>query len=151
MSTTDHWIVVSDASRARFFRADATLQALEPMPVLRHPQSRKHEGDLTTDHSGRRAGGSLTGASAHDHEAEVFSHEVAAHIDRGLNDRAFERLVIVAPPAFLGALRSRLSGPASRAVVAEVARDYSRIPTADLSALILKHLPDDAGLPVQVP
>ena len=146
----DHWIVVSDASRARLFRADATLAALEAMPTLRHPKSRLHEGDLRTDSGGRRAGSSMPGASAHDHEAEVFSHEVADHLERGLNDRAFERLVIVAPPSFLGALRSRLPTPVARAVVAEVARDYTGIRTDELGALIRKHLPEDAGLPPQV-
>jgi len=149
MST--HWIVIADSARARLFQSDASLDAMEHMETLHHPESRQKSGQLVSDNSGRDrrggSGGTLSGPSAHDHELDVFSRELAETLEKGFDAHRFERLVLAAPANFLGKLRGHLSTRVAGAVVASMPKDYSRLPSQQLAELIRSQLPDDAGLP----
>lgn len=150
----NHWIVVADGARARFFEADVELEEMRFLNTLRHPRSRMKSGDLVTDNAGRDRrggqGGSFSGSDAHDHEVELFSRELAAALADGLEKRSYERLVLVAPPGFLGVLREQLSPQVSGAIVASLSKDYSRLPSEQILAQVRAQLPEDAGLPSHV-
>lgn len=57
------WIVVADASRARFFSAELPASPLCEIETLSNPEARLHEGDLISDRGGRDrdSGGSSHG------------------------------------------------------------------------------------------
>ncbi len=55
-----------------------------------------------------------------DREAQVFATEIAREIDCGHDEASFDSLVLVAPPKFLGRLRSELSKSARNVLVAEL-------------------------------
>ena len=46
--------------------------------------------------------------------------------------RAYDRLVLVAPPENLGVLRAALSEPANKRVVAELAKDLTSVPVREI-------------------
>jgi len=75
-----------------------------------------HEGDLVSDRAGNDGGSIGQGRhviddkiSAREHEKIEFARQLAERLDAGCNAGSFERLVLIAPPAFLGLLRDKLS------------------------------------------
>jgi protein required for attachment to host cells len=57
---------------------------------------------------------------------ESFARSLAEALKTGLDKRRCERLVLVAPPEFLGRLRSHLDRRTEKAVVQSLANDLSQ-------------------------
>jgi len=127
------WVLVADGSRARLFLAEGARGGLTEIDTWLHPESRLREQDLVTDAPGqdRGRGGSAHGVnehhSAHDHELEVFAREIAEHLHAALNENLFSRLVLCAPPRFLGLLREALPAGVRQRIHHEVGKDLTTI------------------------
>ena len=52
---------------------------------------------------------------------------LAATLERGANARDYDALVLVAPPHFLGILKSTLDGEVARRVADTVGKDYANL------------------------
>ncbi len=125
------YIVVADAARARIFTRDA-LKLVEQDSLV-HAASRLHEGDLVTDRgadvhestsvTSRASGGENT---ARTHEELIFAKEVAERLYRARVDNSMEKLILVAPPRFLGQLRDKLDGPTTKLVIHSLSKDLSK-------------------------
>ncbi|WP_136254802.1 host attachment protein [Onishia niordana] len=125
------YILVADAARARIFTRDA-LRLVEHDSLL-HAEGRLHEGDLVTDNGGevhesstmatRSSGGENV---ATQHETERFAKEVAERLYRSRVENDLEKLILVAPPRFLGQLRDKLDGPTANLVIHSLAKDLSK-------------------------
>lgn len=142
------WIVVADAARARILATEGRPgKTLEELEVLVHGESRQHDQDLTTDRPGRGwANASGDGRHAMSpptdpavHERDRFAQALAERLRTGRNAGHYDHLVIVAAPAFLGALREQLDPGVARVVSAEVAKNITR---EDDPARLRAHLPD---------
>ncbi len=127
-----HWVVVANASRAQVFAADILFATLESVEDRIHPSSRMRDQELVSSAPGRSyasPGGQPTALDRHTdpHEVEVerFAREVADLLDHGRKTDRYERLVLVAPPKFLGLLRDAIDADTARAVVGSIARDWS--------------------------
>ena len=147
MTTVTHWVVVADSSIANIYSGDAALDDLRLVLRLEHPASRLAARDLVTDDRGRtRAfkGGERSATEPHHtpHEVEVqaFAHEIAQHLRKGLVDHAYEGLVLVAPPAFLGRLKLEIDMRTSDRVVGTVAHDYVHAAPKELGDLLRRQL-----------
>ncbi|PWV78845.1 host attachment protein [Halomonas sp. A11-A] len=135
------YIVVADASRARIFTRDG-LKLVEQESLV-HTASRLHEGDLVTDRgadvhestatTARSSGGENT---ARTHEEMIFAKEVAERIYRARVDNALQKLILVAPPRFLGQLRDKLDGPTSKLVIHSLAKDLSKASLEDIQEAV---------------
>ena len=143
-----HWILIADASRARVLSADSELKQLELVQELDHASGRLRTSELVTDHRGRTQSGpdgipgAMDGhgdASRRDHD--LFASELADFMDDGLGAARYERLVVTAPPRFLGMLRAHLSPRVAACVGVEIDRDFTRVPVIDLPEAIHRHLP----------
>jgi protein required for attachment to host cells len=79
-----------------------------------HPESRAKNIDLTSDKPGRsfsthsERSGMEESTEPKRYEAEVFARELADDLSRRHNEHTFDKLVITAPPGFLGMLRGAL-------------------------------------------
>ncbi|MCC5873485.1 MAG: host attachment protein [Gammaproteobacteria bacterium] len=139
------WVLVADGSRGRLFRAEGARGGLIEIDTWLHPESRLREQDLVTDAPGhdRGRGGGAHGVnenhSARDHELEAFAREIAQRLQAALNEDAFGRLVLCAPPRFLGLLRDALPAAVRQRVRHEIGKDLTSI--KDLRDL-RKRLPD---------
>lgn len=139
------WVLVADGSRARLFHAEGARGGLTEIDTWLHPESRLREQDLVTDAPGqdRGRGGSAHGVnerhSAHDHELETFAREIAGRLQEALNEGSFGRLVLSAPPRFLGLLREALPAGVRQRVRHEIGKDLTSI--KDLREL-RKRLPE---------
>ena len=147
MTPVTHWIVVADSSTATVYSGDASLDDLRSIHRLEHPASRLAARDLVSDDRGRTqafGGGARSATEPHHtpHEVEVqaFAHEIAQHLRKGLVERAYEGLVLVAPPAFLGRLRLEIDIRTTDRVVGTVAHDYVHAAPADLGDLLRRQL-----------
>lgn len=128
------WVLVADGSRARLFRAEGARGALVETDSWVHPESRLRDQDLVSDGPGQdRDRGSLgrhgfnEHNSAHDHQIEAFAREVASRLTRAANDNAFGRLVLCAPPRFLGLLRDQLPDMVKQRIRHEVPKDLTGV------------------------
>ncbi len=129
------WVVVADSSRARLFTTDKPAGPLNELEDLTYPEARLHEGDLITDRSGRERERN-TGFSPHtmgreeEHKQEAanrFAHLLCEKLESGRTSGEFEKLYIVAAPAFLGLLRKCYSEPLSKTVAAEIDKDLTTL------------------------
>lgn len=112
---TRTWVVVAESSRARVFEAATPAADLVEIEDRVHPAGRLHERDLVSDRPGHDSGEAGSGPHvldesrpAHIEEMHKFAREIAGRLEQGLNDKDYDRLVLVAPPKFLGVLREVL-------------------------------------------
>lgn len=116
------WIVTAESARARIFKTASLIK--EPVEVmdLAHPASRLKEGDLVADRPGRSQGSAgggrhgMANGDAHNHELEIFAREIADKLEQARQEGRYDKVILVAPPAFLGTLRQALSGQVEKLV-----------------------------------
>ena len=136
------YIVVADAARARIFTRDS-LNLAEKESLV-HAAGRLHEGDLITDRRGADVQESTSSATrssgeeevASKHENELFAKEVAQHLYKARVGNNLEKLIMVAPPKFLGLLRDKLDGPTQKLVTHTLSKDLSKASLADIQAAV---------------
>lgn len=138
------WVIVADGTRARLFNRHKNRK-LEEFDVLLSPGHRLHEGDLVTDRDGRTFDSNGSGRhgvgnknTAKDHEMTQFAKRLASRLDEGRNAGELERLVLVAPPRFLGQLRAHMSGPATDMVALTIDKELTTLTADKLEG----HLPE---------
>lgn len=142
------WVVVADSARARIFTVDTEDQRapLKQVKELLHPESRSHERDLTTDANGRTFDSEGPGrhamsenVSPKKHEAWKLCRDLADDIEKARAQSRFNRLVLIAAPAFLGQLRKTLSPATARMVIREIDKDLAHMDESGIG----NHLPSD--------
>ncbi|WP_163097323.1 host attachment protein [Acidithiobacillus ferrianus] len=145
---TSTWILVSNAAEARLFLNAGCGKGLQLIHHWVHPDSRKHEGDLVTDSAGRTQQSDAQGersaiqwkTSPKEAEMQRFAAELAERLEAGRVAGTFQRLILVAPPHFLGLLRESLDAPTSAMVHASLDKDYSQETVPELANQLAKVL-----------
>jgi protein required for attachment to host cells len=142
------WILVANKTNARLFTAATPSSGLTEVEDFTHAESRLHDRDLTTDLPGRIKGESGMGAHAFEqptdpkkHEEQVFAHELAKFLEKGLNDGNFEQLLLVAEPSFLGLIREELSDAVKKTVCFELDKNLVKSSIDDICAHLPEFLP----------
>ncbi len=139
-------VVVADSSRARIFKAGSSPGSLEEIQDLTHPEARLHEGELTTDRSGRDTNNTSgshafgTGEEAKDEEAARFASVVCRTLEESHNKGNFKRLYIVAAPAFLGLLRKHMSDSIKQVLEAEVPKNIAAMDAKTIRSYLPERL-----------
>ncbi len=143
---SNQWVVVSDAARARLFSRSAD-QSLTLVDTLKHSESEAHEGDLRTGGKGavHDSGGSgqhqadpqTTTSEKH---ADIFAKQVTERLKAELNNDAFQRLVIVADPSFLGRLRDHMDNPLQDTVHKTIDKNWAQHDEQQIETLLNKQL-----------
>ncbi len=135
------YIVVADAARARIFTREALK--LEEKENLVHAEGRLHEGDLITGATGavdestshtRRA--SRGDSVALDREAEIFAKQITERVYKARVDNRMDKLILVAPPRFLGVLRDKIDGPTSKLVIHTLDKDLTKASLDDIQEAV---------------
>jgi protein required for attachment to host cells len=148
-------IVVADRSAAFFYDTPARHAPLQLAGQLSDPKARLHDRDFESDRPGRTfdrappATGRRGAVAHHDmagerspskHEAELFARQIGAELEGAHRQHRFDRLVLMAGPAFLGLLRETLPPSLHKQIVAEVDKDLVH-QTADA---VITHVPPQA-------
>lgn len=139
------WVVVADSSAARIFTAGSPTGGLQEIASYAHPEGRLHDRDLRTDEPGMtkdRAGYAKHGiepkVKPKEQEAIAFARSLAQRIESARAKSEIGRVILVAPPEFLGHLRSVLDDDARKIVDGEYNLNVVRKSPEE----IRKHLPD---------
>jgi protein required for attachment to host cells len=123
--------LVANASRAHLFRVEVATGTWTPLQTFDHPQGRMHDRELREarwlENAGTKHGPSTEDDphGRHRLESQRFAKHVAAELARGLDQRVFHRLILVAPAEFMGHLRKELARRVEEAVIEERTQDLS--------------------------
>ncbi len=137
--TAATWVLVADAKGARIFNftepnGDWKLQDTIKGDGSSHPDQTNDFGTKASEHKGALHGHGENNPK--ETQERRFAHTLAHVLERGLVNKAFSRLVLVAPPKLLGDLRENLSRGLQGAVVSEVHKDYTHNGVAELMTLL---------------
>jgi protein required for attachment to host cells len=110
------WVVVADRSRARFFLLESLIEPMQEFEGMVHEEGRMSGVDELSDRQGGIAGGHGEGDHTFEaptdfkqHEAEVFARQIEEKLECGRVNHQYQKLILVAPPFFLGVLRQVLN------------------------------------------
>ncbi len=106
------WILVADSTAARVFLSYPGQQGWFELKSFRPPQRRS---------------------------AEDFAQQLAGALEESLEQKQFERLILVSPPDFLGLLRAGLSKPVQDRVVDPTKQDLASLPNDEFEERINEH------------
>jgi protein required for attachment to host cells len=135
------WILVCDASDARFFMTFDGGRTLHLVDSRVNPGGRLKESDLRSDKPGRiRSRGAVTHVTdmgphtlATEVEARHFAHLLAEMLRVAHDRHRFDSLIIAAPPHFLGLLRGELDPIVASFVTSSIDKDLTHLNKWQLS------------------
>jgi protein required for attachment to host cells len=138
METT--WYLVGDASRAFLFQRTKHNQPPTLVKEFSHDASRAHESELVSDRQGRNqnsSGGGYSVAlsektSPKEVEAGSFAKELSHYLSSAHNKQEYNKLILVAPPHFLGLLRGEFNQNVTKSVTASADKDLSNLPMPEM-------------------
>lgn len=144
MKAKTSWILIADGARARIVRGKDTHDENEAQAEdLVFEIDHKKAGEIMSDRPGRGFASEGARRSAMEYRSDPekeqearFADTLLDELERRLHAREFERLAIVAEPRMLGTLRQKLSPALQRVVVAEAAKDLTKVPRHELDAAI---------------
>lgn len=135
------WILIADGAHARVLENDGPGKGLKPVGGLKFSQEPLKNQDIVTDKQGRSFSSVGHGRSAYEPEVSPvdqreakFVSTVAAELEEHHRAGNFDRLIIAADPTSLGTIRGLLSKSLQEAVLAELPKDLTNIPTAKLAS-----------------
>lgn len=144
-------IVVADQSEAAFYELEQRDMPPQFVHQLADPDAHLHNRDLKSDRPGRvfdhaPAAAGRRGAVAHHStgsernprkvEARRFARRIARALDVARRQDEYDRLVIMAPPAFLGLLREELPAAVHTLLAAEIGKDLVHEPPEALGTYL---------------
>ncbi|MBD8527460.1 host attachment protein [Pseudomarimonas arenosa] len=139
------WVLIANSARARLFEAEKKNGGLTELADFVQPDSQMRGVDLADSRPGRvqeSASPERHSMEPHTHprdkSALQFAHGLADILDRARVEHEYDRLVLVAPPRFLGQLRNSLDDQVSQLVVNSVDKDISTA-TVDEIETLLRH------------
>ncbi len=141
------WILVADGSRARVLHLrQAEPPVLATLTTLVHPESRESRQERESAEPGRfqMQGGARTAVEPHTDPQQLeevrFAAEVADHLERARQEHRFDRLIVFAPPHFLGVLRKAWSPLLQQRIVREVDKNFAHETEAQLAERLTPHV-----------
>lgn len=139
MRASKLWVVVADGSRGRIFKLSKERE-LVPAYNRELIGTSLPNREIASDRPGRtfdRDGGGRHAKEPHTdakrHAKSKLAHEIGRVLDDERKKHTFDRLVVVAPPQFLGDLRTEMPKPLQDLIVAEVNKDLSKLAPHQLS------------------
>lgn len=121
------WFVVADRSQAQLFEVGGTRlrPTLTPIETLESPGGARPERRGGTSTSSGRRDLLAEGRGTQEEMIQKFVRQVVDRLTQAQHRKEFERLVIAAPPDFVGKLREYLKNGLSKSVVREIVGDYT--------------------------
>ena len=138
MTTT--WILSANRSSASLFESDWPGKSMRRLQDIPHPQGRMQNKDIDTDKPGRvfdsfGEGRHSTSPKQEptEHIAQQFALDLAEMLNKGRLTNAYDKLVLIAEPKFLGVLRAALDKNTESLVSQTVNKELLDIKEQDLA------------------
>ena len=141
MTTT--WILSANRSSASLFESNWPGNLMRRIQDVNHPQGRMQNREINTDKPGRIF--DSFGQARHstsqkqeptEHIAQQFALNLAELLHKGRLTHAYDRLILIAEPKFLGVLRAALDKNTTSLIIQTVNKELVDVKEADLA----KHL-----------
>ncbi|HSR56149.1 MAG TPA: host attachment protein [Alphaproteobacteria bacterium] len=133
------WIIVCDGARARILVNRGSGTGLNVIESAEDDEARAKTQELGADRPGRTHDSFGEGRHAmapradwHKFAKESFAKDMAAIVNAGAVEDAFDKLVVIAPPRVLGNLRQVLNDQATTRLAGEIGKDLTQVPVQDL-------------------
>jgi len=140
-------VVVADSSRARILLAEIEHSSLIDYRDFIHSESRLREQDLVTDGTGTEVDSGGYGKhsmgyenAAHQKQAETFAYELCGEINKLRRNSDLHKIYLIAPPRYLGLLRSSISKQCAELLVDEINKDLVNHSIEDIRSHLPKYL-----------
>ncbi len=139
MKPTTTWILIADGGRARIFANHGPGKGIEAVDGAEFSADHRPDHEIVSDKRGRTH--ELVGVTRHAIEPHTdphrelkraFSERLAAMLDEKLAKKAYDRVILVAPPVTLGDLRAALSAHVKAVLYAELDKDLTKTPVVEL-------------------
>ncbi len=141
MKTT--WILVAQRAGARLFVHRGYGRAVQLVREVSHPEGRLPDRELGTDRPGRSYSTGSAGRSSlsqhegpSEHLATAFAATLAEILRKGRDEHAYDTLVLVAEPRFLGKLQGALDPATAARVVGTVPKELTSATEVELTATL---------------
>ena len=138
MTTT--WILSANRSSASLFESDWPGKSMRRIQDIPHPQGRMQNKDIDTDKPGRvfdsfGEGRHSTSPKQEptEHIAQQFALDLAEMLNKGRLTNAYDKLVLIAEPKFLGVLRAALDKNTESLVIQTVNKELLDVKEDELS------------------
>ena len=138
MTTT--WILSANRSSASLFESDWPGKSMRRIQDIPHPQGTMQNQDIDTDKPGRvfdsfGEGRHSTSPKQEptEHIAQQFALELAEMLNKGRLTNAYDKLVLIAEPKFLGVLRAALDKNTESLVIQTVNKELLDVKEDELS------------------
>jgi len=132
------WVMVGDGEKALFMRNEGD----DVHPNLQIIDAWKNDNPSTSEQGADRPGRSFSPVGTHRSavqqtdwhrlEKHLFAGRIAEALYEAAHRNAYSQLVIAAPPVVLGELRKSLHKEVADRVVAEVAKDFTNMPSHEI-------------------
>jgi protein required for attachment to host cells len=141
-SMDDIWIVVANRTDARILTHRKGHPVIE-LETLVCPEARQPDRSMLTDAPGRshdRKGPARHAmeppTNVNDQISRQFARRIAERLERGRNEHAWQNLVLVAGPKFLGLLREELGSHCMQLVLAETHKNIVKHSVEEIVAAL---------------
>lgn len=147
MKATVTWILIADGTTAKVFEHTGPGRGLRAVDDLMFEQTPMKASEIMADRPGRAFASMGPGRSAIESSDPVavrerqFVEGVAEALEQKRQLHAFDRLIVVAAPTALGDLRPAFGKALRDTIVAELPKDLTKLPTAQLSQHFADLLP----------
>src|SRR5262245_35687589 len=135
------WLLVADASHAKVFESAGARKVVHELDEMELVVDLPKSHELLADRPGRTfdsvGGGRHAMENPTDPHRQLkrnFAKKVVAELRRAMLAHKFDRLFLIAPPAFLGDLRDELPKDLKDKVAGEIASDLTNMPQQQLHA-----------------
>lgn len=139
MKKTVTWVLIADGAQARVLENTGPGKGLKQVEGLDWSIEPLSAQDIVSDKPGRSHSSVGHGRSAMEpktnpvnHRETEFVKSLADMLDRQQQQGKFDRLVIAAAPIALGDIRKAMSAGVKKTVIAELNKDLTNLPTAQL-------------------
>ena len=133
------YIIIADSTQARILHASGKTDPLSEHEVLTHPEGRTHTRDLTSDLPGH--GSNHIGSGRHKmdpssdpkyNEQSAFARQISNYLDELHKVKSIDKIMLAAPPGFLGLLREFMSDSISSLIAIELDKNLVHFSVEDL-------------------
>ena len=128
MKKTVTWILIADGAQARVLENTGPGKGFTQVENLAFTMENLRASDVDSNNGGSTE----TSQNPVEQRETDFVKNVAEVLEKERQKGAFERLVIAAAPVALGDLRKAISPHVKKLVIAEVNKDLTNLPTAQL-------------------
>jgi protein required for attachment to host cells len=134
------WYVITDGGRARIVQKRDAQDTFDTHHEFVSADIHRHTHELGMERPGRthESAGSAHHAlqpreDLHQADKRNFVYEVARALNEANARGEFDRVILVAPAHALGQLNHALDAPTQRKIVAQLQKDLTNVPNADLA------------------